>query len=545
MDALYAATQEAAYIQVPNRGRKKGSSSKKNEKVTMWGEDFDTAIEYLLHDVSCEIMDVNFTDPKKRDKDWNGLTASVKKEIIDARSTKPVLTKEELLEKILLACKKNIKNSEDPDEIIARIKNRLSYTLSASPNKETNVAIIREGIKDIVARELLNASSNPGEGQAPFYEQVNALITPKLLTVRFDLSPVLTNFNTHPVPKDEIRKAIIDAFAAQNLKTTEAEIEIQVNDLAERLSGQKALVELLDNQYRPVESDKRELTFSPLDGQKRLMFITTHEILQKMDADVLKLEQRISDIQAERKAAISALDKEIANVRSKLDGGPKDMGSDKNVAVLNSEWNAIRRMIDGIKKFFNSFTTDHYVKVNQDAIEFFDEQFELPKIIGDEVSATVDLEFTPPEYFDLNSDLLAQRQQLNGIAQFTIENIAEQAINGVNKTVAEEAGNVEARIAVVKINGMVVEDDSSVEQQAEVEVTKDLLQVVTRDKTGVDPSSSIARSKSIEDAYKYKKLIREENGRADLDNSSTEDLDRAIESNSEDFEIKAIFVAYS
>ncbi|MDI1352702.1 MAG: hypothetical protein PSV35_08080, partial [bacterium] len=278
------------------------------------------------------------------------------------------------------------------------------------------------------------------------------------------------------------------AFAQQNVLTTDLEINNHVNDVIARLAGQKALVELLDNKYRPPNEKEgdRDIAFPPLeDGQPRRMFVASHEILQKMDADVLKLEKQIQAIKTERLATVSQIDENIAAARSKLDGQSNELGSNKNVTQLNTEWNAIRRMVEGIKKFFSSFTTDHHVKVKQDATGFFDEQFKLPTIIARDVSATIKLEFAPPEYYDINKDMLAQSKHLNGIAQSTIEERAQSTVIGANKIVEAEAGNVESRIAVIKV------------KELEIQAQKDPLQAVISEKSGAEYTN------------KYKELLVE------------------------------------
>lgn len=338
---------------------------------------------------------------------------------------------------------------------------------------------VEQGIKDLVVRSLVSYSEKPGKGQKAFYEKMNSVLTSKISQERYDVPDILLKFDTEPLPKEEIKETLKAFFATQNITLTDAELNGHARELVERLAGQNALVELLDSGYRPPkEGTKREKEFPNLEGQARIMFSASHEILTQMDEDVLKLEKRIALINAKCKVAMSESDKELKDTRAKLNGGPEVLGSDENVDNLNVQWKAIRKMIEGIKLFFHRLTEGHFVKVKQDAIDFFDQQFDLSQIVGDEVSAQIDLEFTPSEYYAVHEDLLVQ-QQLNGLARASIEESAAQTLLVVHETVVSEAALVEKRMATEK--ELMVDEDLEAEQQAEV--TKGALHAVVSEET--------------------------------------------------------------
>ncbi|MDI1352520.1 MAG: hypothetical protein PSV35_07090, partial [bacterium] len=204
LDALYLASQQPLSSQPQKKGDKTKNSSTINGEIKLWGRGFDAEFEGIFYDIAAYMIDDSTTDIKKREKDWNNLVAGIKNIIINERSNTQKLTKEEFLEKLLVTCKEHMK-LEDSDIYLDIIKSRLSYSIGTN-SPDTRVASIKDGIRELVARSLLDASSSPGEKQVDFYKKVNDVVTARLKKVPFDLSSVLLNFNAHPIPKDEIRQ---------------------------------------------------------------------------------------------------------------------------------------------------------------------------------------------------------------------------------------------------------------------------------------------------------------------------------------------------
>ena len=167
-----------------------------------------------------------------------------------------------------------------------------------------------------------------------------------------------------PISKAEIRIAIKEALANQKVKTTESEIDVMVDKTVAKMGGQKALEELLKNNYRPVAN--REPKFAPdsITGDPRVMFDSSHKEILKMDKKVLELEAQITELKAQRKDEITKIDAKCKSIKTSLEE------NQKTLTRLNVEWNAIGTLIDGIKKFFGVFTTD-----NQRCSECFGRRF--------------------------------------------------------------------------------------------------------------------------------------------------------------------------
>lgn len=415
----------------------------------------------------------------------------------------PKLSRTELLEKILNVTRTFAeKNDQDSEDLVERVKNRLCYSTTAGPNKQKNLATMREDIKNMIIQDFIDVAENPSEEQKEFYEKVLNLAKTKLVKNNYKVPDRLLDYKTHPISKDEIREAVKQAFINQNVATTPEEIEEFVVMAAERLAGHKHLVEELLPHYRPVKD--RPIYFSELDGQKRRLFGVSHDILTQMDDDVLEIDEKIKELKEKRKAEIAQLESEGADIKEKL------VENTAKVKELNGQWNAIQKLIDGIKKFFGVFTTENHVNVHEEKpTEFFDNHFNIPAIIDHEVSMTADLTFTPPEYYEVQHDMEVQREQLHGLDDST-ELRAEGTVINAGKIVARESAEVQGRENVVL--GLV--EEHVLEERQEVTLKKDpALVVVNKPVFEVEPLQPELVGKkgdTREITHKYKTRLHKE-----------------------------------
>ncbi len=353
--------------------------------------------------------------------------------------------------------------------LVERAKKRLCYSVTAGSNPEKNITAWKEDITNEIIGGFIAVAENPSEEQKEFYKNLLQLAQTKVVKNEYTVPARLLDFKTHPISKQEITCAIKQALANQNVQTTEAEIEIMVSETAERLSGQKALVELLEH-YRPPNKDEvRNIQFAPLDGQGRRMFQTSYELLVEMDRDVINIQEKIDELKAQRKREIAVIREKYGIVKEKL------AENAEKVKEIKGEVHTIRKLIDDIKRFFGTFREHQVIVEEMRAEDFFDAHFNLPKIIENKVAASATMTFMPPEFYDVLLDMEQQRQQLHGLDEAT-EVRAKNALDGAGIIVRREAEEVQSRDYVRK--GLISEHTLEEQQGAKVERVVDKKQSV-------------------------------------------------------------------
>ena len=492
IDALYEACQEPQFKKKGNKKSGKGSQHSLNEEIYLWGDDFDMAFPNLLYDIYTELMVEATSTVAQRDKYWDALQASVKHEILKARGQTPPPTKEEFLQTISTACSMHLNHHPDAQELKTTIEKRLKYSVHAGPDEEKNEVAMKESIKDLVVRDFVEVCYNAEAGNADFYKKLYPLIEDKVLKIKYATPERLLDYSKHPINKEEIKAAVKKAYALQNVSTTEAEFDLMTNDVAERLSGQKALIELLEH-YRPIKG--RSIRFPPLEGQERIMFMASHEILTKMDEDVLQLEEQIRTLKQQRKEDCARIEQQCTEVKKEVQTNAVKM------TELNLEYNAMRKMLGGLRTFYNKFTVQHNVHVAEvDEAPFFEAHFNLPNIIAKQLEFDTVLTFSPPEYYQVHKEMEVQRQQLHGLEP-GFETRVGCALVNADRVIKEDAELVRARDCL--INGLQVE--YGVEQQIHTEV-KNEVSLVELPK-GQEPISDTERAKN--NAQRYRGFISE------------------------------------
>lgn len=441
MGALFSASKEPSHIMVKKIGKKKTEEQPKlNKEVLVWGERFERVFEALFYDLASNLVDPTAGNPNIK---FNTLVREIAKEVNTARGAEAQLSEKQLLDNILEVVRNfATKNGLDPLRFERKIKNRLCYSTIAGPSAKVNITSMKEDIRHYVLRGFFEASETPREEQKEFYKCLHDVINEKMPKHDFVLPMRVLDFQTHPISKEEIEDAMKQVLRLQNITTTTSEIEEWTNNIAERLSGQKALTELLEH-YEPVVN--RPIEFEPLDGQKRKMFSSSHKIVLEMDSKVLDIDNQIAQLKAQRKTEISNIQREWAVVKGKL------TENTKKVKVLGDELFSVGQLMASIKKFFGIFSKEHHVVVEEregEETEFFDAHFDLPTIIEQEVSASAILTFRPPEFYDTRDNLETQREQMHGL-EASVELEAFKSIfdplTGAGHIVEKEALEVQPR----------------------------------------------------------------------------------------------------
>lgn len=433
IEAMHAASK----IQPPKNQSRKQKKQKKGShyEVRIGSEDLQYALRCQLYDL--DLMDditSEGKEDKKKPKKWDSFVTAIKEEIVNLRGKDP-LSIDEFYQKILDRVKRfATENDMDVDELTGQVMPRLCYSLNANPSKEKNIEAFKSDITNVIKKRFLEATTTPSEEQTEFFTQLHDVVKEKIDTHDYEIPPILLDYDKAPVSLEEIKEEVKQALEKQGIRTIPKEIDFLAKQSAAFLAGRKRTQEILEH-YRPVEDRSSEL--EPIEGQDAWFFESTFELLTELDKETLPIQQQIDEAKEQKKAQLAKLEEQHVVLREKLEK------NNEKVTVLKGEKSALNKLLSGIRKLLSIFSSKQVNVEQDDPVDFLDSHFDLGKIISDDVSASVTLTFTPPEFYDVEEDMDEQLVHMHGLDE--TENTAQKSLDKAVEIVRGSAGVIQER----------------------------------------------------------------------------------------------------
>ncbi|ASQ45170.1 DUF3638 domain-containing protein [Legionella clemsonensis] len=474
IDSLFQAAREP-----PTRKNDNGEDVP-NTDIKIEGMDLNQFLRYHLYDLDIYDDFIYENEPERNAKKWKPFVEGIQREIILARKDKN-LTPEAFLEsmtsrvkRIALAVNDNEEISERRipriGEFISTVMQRLSISANSEEDEEENKAALKRNIRNVVTQRLLNATTNPSSEdrkEKNFFVILHGVMKSKLGKPDYELPPELLAYNKAPVKAADIKPAIIKALESQHMVVSTKEIDKMTQDAVNFLNGHKAAEKILDN-YKAKSSRSKEIYIKGPDDEraKGIILHADFKILRDLDRKVLPLQNQLIKAREKYKKDLKALEEKHAEIRGRA------KKNEEEVQKIKGEVSVLNKLINGAKNLLK-ICDNHHIKVaEKDALEFIDVHFDVPTIVEKNISADVDLLFTPPEYLQLEKDMKAQLDQLHGLDSGLEENCGSAFNKSVQSVVIPAAKVVQKRECKVDGLGLREKQEVNLEMASECELAE-------------------------------------------------------------------------
>lgn len=472
MDFLYEAARAPA-----TRADEYGKEVPNND-VEIDGMDLNKFLRYHLYDLDIYDDFSHSTEPERQAKKWQPFIEGIQREIILARKEKE-LTPEAFLERMTSRVRRLTLAVNDNEEIaerripnikefVATVMQRLSISVNSEEDEEENKAALKSNMRNVVTQRLLNATTNPSSEdrkEKNFFVILNGMMKSKLGKPDYELPPELLAYDKAPVKAVDIRPAILKALESQHMVVPTSEIEKMTQDAVNFLNGRKAAENILDN-YKAKSSRSRDIYVDGPDDEraKGVILNADFKILRELDRKVLPLQNQLMKAKEKYKNDMKGLEEQHAEIRERA------KINDEEVQKIKGEVSVLNKLINGIKKSLKIFDNHHIKVAERDPLEFIDAHFDVPTIVEKNVSADAALIFTPPEYLEIEKNMIAQSEQLHGLDSGLEEDCGSAFDRSVQSVVIPSAKVVQKREC--HVDGLREKREVDIEMAYELQLAK-------------------------------------------------------------------------
>ncbi len=417
----------------------------------------ETMLRREMLDLHSGWRDAKGGTPEQTFKKWNQFV-DVVQDITN--KTGKNLSQEEFHQKIIEGISQfATDNQMDVEKTLASVMPRLIYSLTPTkpkreldgfmagflnedPEKLRNIAVTKLELGNYVKRVFSKVTNTPSAEQVELFSALNALSKKKMNSYDYEIAERLLDFQKEPVSREEIKTAVKEVLTKLNIRTVEKEVNSLTDQCIAYLAGRKVIEQNLE-----LGKNGQPTTQLPIiDGKERKLFDKNFERLNKVNTELLEINKKIEEAQAQKKAQVQQLDGQLRVARTEF------QQHNAAVAELQSEKTALNKILSGIKNIFSIFT-NHQVKLeHSEPIDFLDNHFDLGTLIENEASASATLSFNPPEFYELEADIQVQLERMHGIDELSeTESQSQKAFDRAGHLVRQNAETVMERKAQIAL----------------------------------------------------------------------------------------------